>query len=412
VAWPTNDWPTAQEIYDRLKQLAGDNRYKDICKVFDFVTIGGKGGPTQGNEASRTTNYVRIGRQDSPPGKRSTVVIIAGVHAREWAPPRLVTNLVQRLVDAFATSSDIVLGGATYDKDKIKAIIDKVDLYIAPMINPDGYEWSRTQFRMWRKNRRPPPSPIPQQFGTCLATDPFRFGVDINRNFPVIWNFEQTFSPAGVHGNMSKNPCDDEVYVGESAGSERETQNVMFLVEKNPQYFVDVHMKGNKIYYSWGTDDNEEIDGPTPALQTTTPRDGTGGVTKDKINKAFLKEIKTTIGGMMETATALAGTPFELVQSADLGAFSGASDDYALSRNLPTVPGGKQPIRAYTIECGATFTDNATTQFAATEKAVQSALIRLLVHATTSEGLKAGDPVPGSGTTPPPKSCSNCSVAD
>ena len=28
-----------------------------------------------------------------------------------------------------------------------------VDWYVAPLLNPDGYEYSHTNDRMWRKNR-------------------------------------------------------------------------------------------------------------------------------------------------------------------------------------------------------------------------------------------------------------------
>lgn len=32
--------------------------------------------------------------------------------------------------------------------------LDKVDLYVLPLANPDGYEYSHSGDRMWRKNRR------------------------------------------------------------------------------------------------------------------------------------------------------------------------------------------------------------------------------------------------------------------
>lgn len=41
--------------------------------------------------------------------------------------------------------------------------------YILPVMNPDGYEYSHTKDRMWRKNRA-------WHGGQCV-------GVDLNRNF-------------------------------------------------------------------------------------------------------------------------------------------------------------------------------------------------------------------------------------
>ena len=40
--------------------------------------------------------------------------------------------------------------------------------YFLPVLNPDGYEYTHTHDRMWRKNRA--------RYGECV-------GVDLNRNF-------------------------------------------------------------------------------------------------------------------------------------------------------------------------------------------------------------------------------------
>lgn len=59
---------------------------------------------------------------------------------------------------------------------------------MAPLLNPDGYEYSHTNDRMWRKNRSPPPSG-----SSC-------WGVDLNRNWDVIG--------FGL-GVVSSNPCSE-----------------------------------------------------------------------------------------------------------------------------------------------------------------------------------------------------------
>merc|ERR1712223_1157798 len=64
--------------------------------------------------------------------------------------------------------------------------IQAVDWYVAPLLNPDGYEYSHTNDRMWRKNRSPPPSG-----SSC-------YGVDLNRNWDTIG--------FGL-GATSTNPC-------------------------------------------------------------------------------------------------------------------------------------------------------------------------------------------------------------
>lgn len=36
----------------------------------------------------------------------------------------------------------------------IKALVDKFDFYITPIVNPDGFVYSQTTDRLWRKNRQ------------------------------------------------------------------------------------------------------------------------------------------------------------------------------------------------------------------------------------------------------------------
>jgi len=36
----------------------------------------------------------------------------------------------------------------------IKSLVDKFDFYITPIVNPDGFVYSQTTDRLWRKNRQ------------------------------------------------------------------------------------------------------------------------------------------------------------------------------------------------------------------------------------------------------------------
>jgi murein tripeptide amidase MpaA len=73
----------------------------------------------------------------------------------------VVEYLTEQLVTTYGTD------------DTTKTILDTYDFHIFPVVNPDGFVYTQTTNRMWRKNRQPPPS------GRCI-------GRDINRNWPYV----------------------------------------------------------------------------------------------------------------------------------------------------------------------------------------------------------------------------------
>jgi len=83
-----------------------------------------------------------------------------------------------------------------------RSILNRAAVHVVPFTNPDGYEFTHTSSRLWRKSRSTPP-----QGSTC-------FGVDLNRNYNDNWG--------GV--GSSPNPCADN-YRGARVASEPETQN-------------------------------------------------------------------------------------------------------------------------------------------------------------------------------------------
>lgn len=103
--------------------------------------------------------------------------------------------------------------------------------YFMPMVNPDGYDYSRRIDRLWRKNRSP------HKRSKCK-------GVDINRNFNVAWNT----------GGSSSDPC-KITYHGTGPISELETEAVVtFLKEqrKNLEAFLTFHSYGQMLMYPYG----------------------------------------------------------------------------------------------------------------------------------------------------------------
>jgi len=108
----------------------------------------------------------------------------------------------------------------------IKAIVDKFDFYITPIVNPDGFVYSQTTDRLWRKNRQTVSG------NSCV-------GRDINRNWPYKWE---------VTGGASTNPC-SETYKGVAAGDAPENRALSAQVRtlrdsRGIRLYLDVHSYG------------------------------------------------------------------------------------------------------------------------------------------------------------------------
>ncbi|XP_028172456.1 carboxypeptidase B-like isoform X2 [Ostrinia furnacalis] len=79
------------------------------------------------------------------------------IHPREWITTAVVTYIADVIVKNFPNLS---------------TSITNKDWHIVPVLNPDGYEYTYTHDRMWRKNR------------ACYDGE---YGVDLNRNFSYGW---------------------------------------------------------------------------------------------------------------------------------------------------------------------------------------------------------------------------------
>ena len=96
--------------------------------------------------------WIDSGLMDTPHTKKLVYDInincdcIAGIHAREWIATAAGFYVVDRLIKAFSSPVNRLLNADVRD----------VDWFIMPLLNPDGYEYSRTTDRMWRKNRSKP----------------------------------------------------------------------------------------------------------------------------------------------------------------------------------------------------------------------------------------------------------------
>ncbi|KAG1669941.1 Carboxypeptidase A1 [Nymphon striatum] len=123
--------------------------------------------------------------------------------------------------------------------EKWEKILDTFDMYILPMMNPDGYSYSWRKNRLWRKTRSQ--TKIPK----C-------YGVDGNRNWDVSWGKFAT----------SQRPCDNH-YGGEKAFSEKETtimKKKILSTNSSIAIFLSVHSYGQQVILSDSISNNKSSD--------------------------------------------------------------------------------------------------------------------------------------------------------
>ena len=379
-------YPSAARIRQRLSDLATASANASFCSIHSLANT----------LAGTPTTYLRIAR----PGAAKKVLVIGGLHAREWAPPTAVLTCFEDLLAAFHAGRGITYRAFTIDHATITSILDAVIIYVAPMMNPDGYDFSRATNRDWRKNRRPAPPGNPGR--NCI-------GVDLNRNFDIAWDITQFYATGSGVGS-STNPCDPELYIGPSAASENETINVRTLLDEGVQYYLDCHSRGRYLLYPWAID-TDQTEHPTKTFRAVLPGDATTHHRYDGSDNAAYEEYIDPddlrkfqqIGGRMQFAISQATrTTYALHEGAGLYAASGTSPDYAYSRHLrdATLP----KVWAFTIECGSAregmFRPN-NAQFPKIEKEVHAAILTLLKYAVE-------DPNPAAGIAAPSSSGGGC----
>ena len=143
------------------------------------------------------------------------MLIVGTHHAREINVPVIGLEAADNLTSRYSTDS------------RIAAAVNDNEIWIAPVWNPDGYNWVFTVNNMWRKNRRTLTGAV---------------GVDQNRNYPQGWST----SCAG-----STSPASD-TYKGPSPASEPETQTMMaWSRAERFAKVIDYHSSGREVLFAY-----------------------------------------------------------------------------------------------------------------------------------------------------------------
>uniref|UniRef100_A0AAR2J9F0 Carboxypeptidase A1 n=1 Tax=Pygocentrus nattereri TaxID=42514 RepID=A0AAR2J9F0_PYGNA len=162
----------------------------------------------------RPLNVLKFSTGANRPG----IWIDTGIHSREWVTQASGTWFAKKIATDYGRDAALT------------AILDRFDIFLEIVTNPDGFQFTHTSNRMWRKTRKP-------NSGSRCA------GVDPNRNW------DAGFGGAG----SSSNPC-SETYRGTYAHSEPEVKAIVDFVTShgNLKAFVSIHSYSQMLLYPYG----------------------------------------------------------------------------------------------------------------------------------------------------------------
>ena len=189
----------------------------------ELVSVGSIGQSVEG----RDIPLLRLGRGDT------VVLVCAAMHAREYETTSFVMWMAEQYCRGYA--EDGWCAGLSY-----RAILDAVTFCIVPQLNPDGVNIAQqgTDYALGRPDLAA--LPITDGWpGNYFCWKANARGVDLNRNWPYLWN------------NRDRSPTPSSAdYAGPEPLSEPETRAMLGLIEESGfAGFVSFHSAGNCIYW-------------------------------------------------------------------------------------------------------------------------------------------------------------------
>ncbi|MFQ5769736.1 MAG: M14 family metallopeptidase [bacterium] len=257
---------TYDEVQKELQDL--ENAFPDIAKVFDLGE----------SIEKRKIWALKISDNVAQEEEEPEILFMGCHHAREWISVDVPFLLAKYLVANYSASSTV------------KDYVDNGEIWIIPMVNPDGHQYSVTSNRLWRKNRR--------------DNGDGSFGVDLNRNYSFQWG-----------GPGSSGDTFSEIYRGTAPFSEPESKVIRdFTNQHSFVAMLTYHSFSQLVLYPWG-----HTNDPAP-------------------DQALLHSLAMT---MADSIFNIHGKTYVAQQSSDLYLASGDATDWLY---------GETRVPSYTIE--------------------------------------------------------------
>ncbi|MCH8804712.1 MAG: carboxypeptidase regulatory-like domain-containing protein [Planctomycetes bacterium] len=186
--------------------------FPDVCQVVDLTATYNMPTTVEG----RHLFAVKISDNVTQIENEPATLLVSNHHAREIVNPVIALHTIEQLTTRYGSDPQIT------------RLVDENEIWIAPVWNPDGYNWVFIGDNFWRKNRRVFPQGI---------------GVDQNRNYPFGWG-----SPCGGSSTVTS-----PTYRGPAPSSEPETQTMIaFAEDRRFARVADMHSSGREVRQGFG----------------------------------------------------------------------------------------------------------------------------------------------------------------
>lgn len=150
---------------------------------------------------------------------RPKVSINGNHHAREVMTVEAALDVLTQLVSRYRAGDAKALRWA-----------QELEVYVSPVVNPDGYAHVTSEDTWWRKNRR--------------VNANGSKGVDLNRNYPYAW---------GANDDGSSGSPYSETYRGTGPASEPEAAAMVALARRiKPLFNLSYHSYGEVLLFPYG----------------------------------------------------------------------------------------------------------------------------------------------------------------
>lgn len=212
-----------QYTYAELEDIYKNLNKSDIVKIEKIGT----------SEDLRSMYSIEIGKGDN------VVLMDASVHGSEFANVLFLTKFMTNIVNSYEAGDY-----------KIKELLTNNKIIVVPSQNPDGYEMksfgidsikNKNSFVVKNKNN----IDLANYKGNIN-------GIDINRNMPS-QHGALYYKNNDISSTLSLEPTGQRLsyYPGETLGSEKETQNIIYWLYKYykvSSVYISLHSCGRSVY--------------------------------------------------------------------------------------------------------------------------------------------------------------------